>query len=161
MDLSSLEIMRAVAAHRHGGCEGARTSAVERDQPRAAARTRSPRDAFPPRTQEGDAYSGADDVPVIREQPACFGSRCLPRHKAIPPQGSHSYRHPGYSNGAGRRGVIPRFVVELVHRPSVIKTYCLGPVDALLIRRRNTRSPEFDPFRDALTVSAEADRIPA
>jgi DNA-binding transcriptional LysR family regulator len=58
-------------------------------------------------------------------------------------------------------GVMPRSVLELMHWPSVIKTHCLGPVDTLLIRRRNTRPPAFDAFRDALTVSAEADRIPA
>ncbi|GGC53223.1 LysR substrate-binding domain-containing protein [Chelatococcus reniformis] len=51
-------------------------------------------------------------------------------------------------------GVIPRSVLDLMPGSSPLKAHSLGDVDTLFIRRRDSRPPAFDAFRDALTAGA-------
>jgi DNA-binding transcriptional LysR family regulator len=48
-------------------------------------------------------------------------------------------------------GVMPQSVLDLMQRPDGTKTYQLGPVDTLLVRRKDSRSPIFHAFLDVLT----------
>ncbi|MGF7209912.1 DNA-binding transcriptional LysR family regulator [Skermanella aerolata] len=48
-------------------------------------------------------------------------------------------------------GVMPQSVLDLMQRPDGTKTYQLGPVDTLLVRRKDSRSPIFNAFLDVLT----------
>lgn len=59
----------------------------------------------------------------------------------------------------GAVGVMPRSVLQLMPRLP-LKTHCLGPVDTLLIRRRDTRPPAFDAFLAALAADTGTHRIP-
>ncbi len=52
-------------------------------------------------------------------------------------------------------GVMPRSVLDLMPRPSPLRTYSLGGVDTLLIRRPDHRPSAFDAFMDVLTAEAD------
>lgn len=47
-------------------------------------------------------------------------------------------------------GVMPKSVLDLMTWPCGIKTHDLGPVETLLVRRKNERSPAYDAFLDVL-----------
>lgn len=56
-------------------------------------------------------------------------------------------------------GVMPQSVLDLMQRPGSTRTFQLGPVDTLLVRRRDSRSTIFDAFLDALTAGRGSDSV--
>lgn len=58
-------------------------------------------------------------------------------------------------------GVIPKSVLDLMPWPTTVRTYGLGPVDTLLVRRRDNRPPAFDAFLDVLVAGKGARDNPA
>jgi DNA-binding transcriptional LysR family regulator len=54
-------------------------------------------------------------------------------------------------------GVVPQSVLDLMRRPGGTKTYQLGLIDTLLVRRKDSRSMIFHAFLDVLTAGQESD----
>ncbi|MBY5336587.1 LysR family transcriptional regulator [Rhizobium leguminosarum] len=54
-------------------------------------------------------------------------------------------------------GVMPRSVLDLMHWPTPVQTYQLGPVETLLVYRRNDRPSAFNAFHEVLSVTKGRD----
>ncbi|XKM43169.1 LysR family transcriptional regulator (plasmid) [Rhizobium ruizarguesonis] len=54
-------------------------------------------------------------------------------------------------------GVMPRSVLDLMHWPTPVQTYQLGPIETLLVYRRNDRPSAFNAFHEVLSATKGRD----
>ncbi|MBY5360868.1 LysR family transcriptional regulator [Rhizobium leguminosarum] len=54
-------------------------------------------------------------------------------------------------------GVMPRSVLDLMHWPTPVQTHQLGPVETLLVYRRNDRPSAFNAFHEVLSATKGRD----
>jgi DNA-binding transcriptional LysR family regulator len=54
-------------------------------------------------------------------------------------------------------GVMPRSVLDLMHWPTPLQTHQLGPVETLLVYRRNDRPSAFNAFHEVLSATRGRD----
>jgi DNA-binding transcriptional LysR family regulator len=54
-------------------------------------------------------------------------------------------------------GVMPRSVLDLMHWPTPLQTHQLGPVETLLVYRRNDRPSAFNAFHEVLSATKGRD----